>query len=543
MKWLTYYLFFVPASILAQNKSTPAQKVSIIITGNNNHIQLSQLALGDNSKITNLQDTLKRCKNENKKLKAAIEKAETRTWDPDFAQALDSANEKLRENDNNGYQLVLETFNANKAANTQEDIAEGNYLLAWNSAVCFHFPTAIKQINDALKYKSSDLRYLLLKARIFSHFGAEPDSVIIAYQAILSRTNNDTLISESYSKIGNAFQLKEEYDTALHYLFSELSVRSKLLETDRYIAICYNNIATAYACKKDYPSMVHFFKLAIDNIKTVDEPGHALLIYDNAVAVLEAADRYDLAIKYCKMELDFYRTCPIKMEHYANLNDDMGINYMFIDEYKNALLSFETALDVQRKFPSRYWEAVLRNHQGLAYGYNGFYAKAITCIDSSLIELQEFGDTAIVETESCYNDLGAVYYRKGDYSKAIDCFKQAFKLQVGSTPNSYKVTTAYDKGSADDQTKPKPITCITSFYDKGLGYNADIFQLYYAHLRTALSSPAFLCNNIGIALNKEGNYRLALQYLDIAVKIATNQFGENAPITHMITNNIKTVRQ
>lgn len=540
MKWLTFYLFFVPASIWAQNKSNPVQKASIIINGNNNHIQLNQLALGDNSEITNLQDSLKRCKNENKKLQAAIEKAKTIPRDPDFTQALDSANEKLKENDNNGYQLVLETFNTNKAANTQEDIAEVNYLLAWNSAACFHFPTAIKQINDALKYKSSDLRYLLLKARIFNCYGAEPDSVIIAYQAILSRTKNDTLISESYNKIGNAFQLKEEYDSALNYLLNELSIRKKILKNDRYIAISYNNIATAYAGKSDYANMAYYFKLAIDNIKNIDEPGHALYIYDNAIALLETADRYDLAINYRKMELDLYKSLPIKGEHYASLSDALGISYMLKGDYRNALLSFETALYVQRKTPSPYWEAVLRNHLGLAYSYNGIYATAITCIDSSLIDLQKLGDKAVIETESCYTDLSVVYCQKGDYSKGIDYLQQALQLQTSSTLNKYNVATAYYKGGNELQ---KPIVCLQGFYDKSLRYNSDIFLLWHVYTYTPLSSPAFLCNNIGMALNKTGNHKLALKYLDIAVKISKNTFGETAPLTQMISNNIKTLPQ
>ncbi len=103
-----------------------------------------------------------------------------------------------------------------------------------------------------------------------------------------------------------------------------------------------------------------------------------------------------------------------------------GIQQFDISQYREALQSWQKALEIYRDIGDRNGEANSLNNLGNVYQSLGEYPKAIDFYQQSLAIFQEIGDRN-GEAKSL-NNLGNVYQSLGEYPKAIDFYQQSLAI-------------------------------------------------------------------------------------------------------------------
>ncbi len=108
-----------------------------------------------------------------------------------------------------------------------------------------------------------------------------------------------------------------------------------------------------------------------------------------------------------------------------------GNQYFYISQYREAMQSWQKALEIYRDIGDRNDEAKSLGNLGSAYLSLGEYGKAIDFYQQSLAIIQEIGDREGVAIS--LGNLGSAYLSLGEYGKAIDLFQQslAIKREIG----------------------------------------------------------------------------------------------------------------
>jgi CHAT domain-containing protein/lipopolysaccharide biosynthesis regulator YciM len=105
---------------------------------------------------------------------------------------------------------------------------------------------------------------------------------------------------------------------------------------------------------------------------------------------------------------------------------DQGIDSLQISQYREALNSWQTALEIYRELDDRQGEANALNNLGIAYESLGDYQQAIDFQQQSLAMARNLGDRQ--GEASSLGNLGNAYYSLGDYQQAIDFHQQSLAM-------------------------------------------------------------------------------------------------------------------
>ena len=105
---------------------------------------------------------------------------------------------------------------------------------------------------------------------------------------------------------------------------------------------------------------------------------------------------------------------------------EQGNRQLDISQYREALQSWQKALEIYQEIRDRIGEADSLNSLGLTYSNLGEYGKAIDFYQQSLAITQDIGDH---EGEAIsLNNLGFTYSNLGEYGKAIDLNQQSLAI-------------------------------------------------------------------------------------------------------------------
>ena len=148
------------------------------------------------------------------------------------------------------------------------------------------------------------------------------------------------------------------------------------------------------------------------------------------------------------------------------------------------------------------------------------------------VELSEklFGENH-PDTAGSYNNIGVVYYNKGDYDTALEYYNKALTVrQQVLGENHHSTATSYDNIGM--------VYNDIGNYDKALEYYNKALVFRRQVLGENHKDTAFSYNNIGIGYIDKGDYDTALEYCNKALAIQRQVLGENHPDTAASYNNI-----
>ena len=175
--------------------------------------------------------------------------------------------------------------------------------------------------------------------------------------------------------------------------------------------------------------------------------------------------------------------------------------------------------------------ALSYNKMGDVHYVKGEYGRALECYKKSLeIKLTVFGENHPY-TALTYNNIGIVYEHKGEYEKALEFYKKALKIRL-SVFGKYHPDTAITYNNIGVIYKDR------GEYDKALEYYEKALGIWFSvfgknHLNTAISY-----HNIGIIYRNKRDYKRALEYYKKSLEINLSIFGESHPNTASSYNSI-----
>lgn len=179
------------------------------------------------------------------------------------------------------------------------------------------FTSELDSIYNLSKSKNAKdrSRFLLEKADFYSNTNNRLSYLLIktALKEAL-KSNNDTLISQSYNSLGNAFQQETLLDSALIYHKKALNYRNKIADQIA-IADSYNNIGIVYDAKGIFKNALKNYFKALKIYETNNNEDKTAMTLVNIGIVYKTQKEYKKAFYYYKKANDLY----------LKLNSDFGI--------------------------------------------------------------------------------------------------------------------------------------------------------------------------------------------------------------------------
>ena len=176
-----------------------------------------------------------------------------------------------------------------------------------------------------------------------------------------------------------------------------------------------------------------------------------------------------------------------------------GIEQYQTSQFREALTSWQSALEIYRDIGDYANEGVVLNNIGNIYLRQGNYAIALEYFQQSLAISRNIGDQP--GEASTLNNIGIIYDLQGSYSDALNYYQQslAIKRDIGDQP-----------GEASTLNNIGIIYQFQGDYAEALEY----YQQSLAIHRDSDNwrDEASTLNNIGIIYDLRGNYSKALEY-------------------------------
>ncbi|WP_375327819.1 tetratricopeptide repeat protein [Microcystis sp. BLCC-F210] len=201
---------------------------------------------------------------------------------------------------------------------------------------------------------------------------------------------------------------------------------------------------------------------------------------------------------------------------------DRGIQQAQTSQFREALQSWEQALQIYREIKNRKGEANSLGNLGLAYGSLGQYQKAIEYLQQTLTIAREIGDRQ-GEAYSLDN-LGIAYQSLGQYQKAIDFYQQSLTIakeigdrqgeanSLGNLGNAYRSLGQYQKA--------------IEYHQQSLAIAKEIGDI---------KQQAKSLGNLGAAYQSLGQYQKAIEYHQKNFAIA-REIGDRSGETASLGN-------
>ena len=450
------------------------------------------------SGVFNLQDFLKKTEEyirENERLKIENEQLKKLTTDQDFKKALEEATKRLDVYDNDGYQEILQHFivqNEKKLNRAEKESADAAYLQAKNNYINFSPQIALEQVNKALNYNQKNINYLFLKAHVLDLLTRFNESINI-FEKVLAIAKDDTLKASCYNKIGLAYEEKGNYDKAITYYDSALSLREQIVGSeDPDIAEFYNNMGSVYMNKRNFDKALEYYSKALAIHKKISgaESEEIACSYNNMGTAYEDKLEFNKALEFYSRSLAIQERLSDKTHSdLATAYHNMGSIYNDIGDYDKALKYYDKTLAIKEKiYGSEHPRtAVTYNNIGLVYSNKQDTDKALEFFNKALRIWERTLGQGHPKTVASYHNIGLTLYEKGEYDKALECLNKALVIQekvLGkdhpNTVSTYGDIGMVYKEKGDFKTALHYYNTVLAIYEKSLrDRHDDIAALYF----------------------------------------------------------------
>ncbi len=337
-----------------------------------------------------------------------------------------------------------------------------------------------------------------------------------------------------YSNIGNLYAMFGNYSLAKYYLNLAAGIYSTISGTNSIdYAITINNLAYVYKALGLYDQALNLMKKVIDIFKQTygpQSPQVAKVLSDIGKIYMDKEEN-DLAKDYLQQSLDIYiKLYGANSLQAASVYYSLGVLYNQMQDYNTALQFYFAALRIyQGKLPPTHPDIIgLINNIAVVYRTMGNYETSIQYYKNALKALKSvnpddyripivYTNIAAIfynldQTDSALNyyklaierfyqnfgkhnptlikplvNLGYVYFKKNNYSKALEYFQKAI---IANCPNfndenfhSNPSLTEYYNGIKLLESFSNKIAALVKLYNK----NKNTTYLWLAYKTTVLA--------------------------------------------------------
>ncbi|MGB3401355.1 MAG: tetratricopeptide repeat protein [Microcoleaceae cyanobacterium] len=202
---------------------------------------------------------------------------------------------------------------------------------------------------------------------------------------------------------------------------------------------------------------------------------------------------------------------------------EQGIRQYKISKFREALQSFQQALEIYQEIGDHNGEADSLNSLGVVYSNLGQYQKAIEYYQQSLPIFQQIGNRN--GEALALNNLGEVYRNLGQYQKAVEFHQQSLtiKREIGDR-----------NGEASSLDNLGLVYRNLGQYQKAVEFHQQ--SLTIRQQIGNRNGEAASLNNLGLVYGNLGQYQKAIEYYQQSLTITReigNRNGEASSLTNL----------
>ncbi|MBC1191527.1 tetratricopeptide repeat protein [Microcystis aeruginosa BLCCF108] len=346
-------------------------------------------------------------------------------------------------------------------------------------------PAVIAQNTDARKAEADQLLQLCRQNLDNNQVKLAIQScqqAVIAYRQIKDLSGE----AKSTANLGNAYVNDGQYRQAISVLENAVKIAQESKER-RVEALAFLYLGGAYYELGEFKESIEFFQQTLTIAKEIKD------------ADLEKSAEKLLVL----MEAE-------KQRKEADKLFEQGAQQYKISQFREALQSWEKALQIYQEIKNRQGEAASLDNLGSAYLSLGQYQKAIDLHEKSLVINRE-----IVNRQgeaNSLNNLGNAYQSRGEYQTAIDYHQQSLNIRREIKDRQGEAASLNNLGNAY-QSRGE--------YQKAINYHQQSLDI--TRELDDRSGEASSLNNLGVDYHLLGQYQKAINYhqqsLEIAEKI------------------------
>ncbi len=386
-------------------------------------------------------------------------------------------------------------------------------------------PAVIAQNTDARKAEADQLLQLCRQNLDNNQVKLAIQScqqAVIAYRQIKDLSGE----AKSTANLGNAYVNDGQYRQAISVLENAVKIAQESKER-RVEALAFLYLGGAYYELGEFKESIEFFQQTLTIAKEIKDAdlekiAEKLLVLMEAEKQRKEADKlfeqgaqqykisqFREALQSWEKALQIYQEIKNRQGEAASL-DNLGSAYRSLGQYQKAIDLHKKSLVINREIVNRQGEANSLNNLGNAYSSLGQYQKAIDYHQQSLDITRELDDRS--GEAKVLNNLGNAYQSRGEYQTAIDYHQQSLDITRELDDRSGEAKALNNLG-VDYH--------LLGQYQKAINYHQQSLEI--AEKIGDLKGEADSLGNLGNVYQSLGQYQKAIDYhkksLDIAKKI------------------------
>jgi CHAT domain-containing protein/uncharacterized protein HemY len=386
-------------------------------------------------------------------------------------------------------------------------------------------PAVIAQNTDARKAEADQLLQLCRQNLDNNQVKLAIQScqqAVIAYQQIKDLSGE----AKSTANLGNAYVNDGQYRQAISVLENAVKIAQESKER-RVEALAFLYLGGAYYELGEFKESIEFFQQTLTIAKEIKDAdlekiAEKLLVLMEAEKQRKEADKlfeqgaqqykisqFREALQSWEKALQIYQEIKNRQGEAASL-DNLGSAYLSLGQYQKAIDLHEKSLVINREIVNRQGEANSLNNLGNAYQSRGEYQTAINYHQQSLNIRREIKDRQ--GEAASLNNLGNAYQSRGEYQKAIDYHQQSLAITRELDDRSGEASSLGNLG-VDYH--------LLGQYQKAINYHQQSLKI--ARVIGDLKRQANALGNLGNVYQSLGQYQKAIddhqKSLEIAEKI------------------------
>jgi len=376
-----------------------------------------------------------------------------------------------------------------------------------------------KGVLSLLDKRISKRRFDILQrlAEIETRVGFYDDAIVNYNRALSLKMGETEAKIEICAKIGYVYEIKGEYNKALHSYQRAAKFLNKIRSNRlrKPLEIFLNvKICRAHQMSGDYKKTTKFSFDNLQFLKDSKEKNVLRLrsrIY-HTIGLIEFQKRYygkeqfDEAIYYYKKAYKCYSKLENKNRTAAVLTN-LGLCYYWKRKLKKAFDCFQKSYRISEKTGAHYSIMVNLIDIGLVFYHKGEFLKALSYLEKTLSMSQKFGNL-LVMSESLWG-ISICYFSLCNYKKSKECLEKIARICERAGFEIRKISAILNIGSVHQAIGD--YSSALRLYNKGLKISRNYQEQY---LRTV----AFV--NIGSVFIDLGQFSKAKRYLNKALKKA-----------------------
>lgn len=296
---------------------------------------------------------------------------------------------------------------------------------------------------------------------------------------VLNKTNNPV----EKASILNELATKCRYsDTEASFNYSKKALEyARAGEAEVEMAKACNRIGTCFRKTQNPDSAIHYFTLALSIYEKIDDKGNIGNTFNNMGNAYADKEMLSTAKKYLHKAVQFQKEAKA-YDGVANSLSNLGSVYLAEDNYDSALVFYKNTLRYDSILADtiNINMAITLNDIGGVYFYKGDYARAVSYYLDALHVFEEFSYD--VGCSRMLNNIGNIYFEQKNYDKALEYYQNSAGIKRKLDDKAGLANTFCSMGiihfEKNNESEAYRLFQLSKEYFKELGDNRGLSKNY-----------------------------------------------------------------